>query len=81
MPVTYTCPVCRTTSFNKNDVTNLYCGRCHAFEADLPQRMQALAEGLATLIGPEGFHAVVEDLRIHDPHQASLLLNGLGGGT
>ena len=27
----FTCPVCRMTSFNLNDVANRYCGNCHAF--------------------------------------------------
>lgn len=29
----YACPRCGITSYNPNDLTHRYCGRCHQFEA------------------------------------------------
>lgn len=29
--ISFTCPVCNMTSYNKNDVENQYCGSCHTF--------------------------------------------------
>jgi hypothetical protein len=29
---TFTCPDCRMTSHNPNDVENRYCGHCHQFK-------------------------------------------------
>lgn len=28
----YTCPVCKKTSYNPNDIKHHYCGNCHKFE-------------------------------------------------
>lgn len=30
----YTCPVCKMTSYNPNDIQHRYCGNCHVFERD-----------------------------------------------
>jgi hypothetical protein len=27
----FTCPICRMTSYNENDIYHGYCGNCHAF--------------------------------------------------
>jgi hypothetical protein len=27
----FTCPICRMTSYNPNDIEHGYCGNCHAF--------------------------------------------------
>jgi hypothetical protein len=27
----FTCPYCRTTSWNADDIANRYCGNCHRF--------------------------------------------------
>ena len=35
-PLRITCKVCNRTSFNENDVKNLYCGHCHAFHEPTP---------------------------------------------
>ena len=51
----YTCPVCKMTSYNPNDIQHRYCGNCHRFEArsrdelelrrvELMQRVQAMAD-------------------------------------
>lgn len=32
--VSYTCPVCKMTSYNPNDVKYMYCGNCHTYEED-----------------------------------------------
>lgn len=29
-----TCPLCRFTSYNKNDIEQKYCGRCHWWTSD-----------------------------------------------
>jgi hypothetical protein len=31
---TFTCPDCKMTSPNRNDVENTYCGHCHVFQLD-----------------------------------------------
>ena len=30
----YTCPICQGLSYNRSDIENHYCGRCHVFEND-----------------------------------------------
>lgn len=30
----YTCPRCGAVTWNKNDLANKYCGKCHRFESD-----------------------------------------------
>jgi hypothetical protein len=30
-----TCPVCKMTSYNPNDIAQKYCGNCHKFHSDL----------------------------------------------
>jgi hypothetical protein len=37
-----TCPVCRRTSFNKNDVEQKYCGFCHRFHDEILQSLPQL---------------------------------------
>lgn len=32
--VSYTCPMCKMTSYNPNDVKYMYCGNCHTYEED-----------------------------------------------
>lgn len=36
-----TCHLCGMTSYNPNDVENVYCGNCHRFLKDLPDFCQA----------------------------------------
>jgi hypothetical protein len=31
-PTSFVCPDCKAESFNRNDIVNRYCGRCHAFK-------------------------------------------------
>jgi hypothetical protein len=31
-PKSFVCPDCKAESFNLNDITQRYCGRCHAFK-------------------------------------------------
>lgn len=37
MTESITCPVCRMTSYNPNDVQYGYCGHCHAFTRERNQ--------------------------------------------
>lgn len=36
-PPHFTCPRCGAVSYNRNDITERYCGRCHTFLDDMPQ--------------------------------------------
>ena len=29
--VSITCPECKLTSYNPNDITHMYCGNCHKY--------------------------------------------------
>lgn len=33
--MSFTCPICNMTSYNKNDEINRYCGNCHVFIDDV----------------------------------------------
>jgi hypothetical protein len=33
-PESFVCPVCKSESYNFNDIAEGYCGRCHAFAVD-----------------------------------------------
>lgn len=51
-PTSITCPRCRRTSYNPNDVLYRYCGNCHQFldvpgEADVQAVVQQPQHGLA----------------------------------
>lgn len=36
----FTCPDCKMTSYNPNDVYWNYCGNCHRFIYDVPKRLR-----------------------------------------
>jgi protein-arginine kinase activator protein McsA len=37
--ISITCPSCGMTSYNPNDVSQRYCGNCHAFHDDMKERL------------------------------------------
>ena len=41
----FTCPLCGAVSYNSNDISNRYCGRCHRFVDD-PQTPEELCKSL-----------------------------------
>jgi hypothetical protein len=67
MSASFICPHCGAESFNPNDISELYCGRCHVFVDDASNHrrtdMNELQETVATLIELDEPEALLRTLR------------------
>lgn len=65
-----TCPVCKKTSYNRNDVIHEYCGNCHHYHRDMrisigdgPTKVfQYRKLGTMPSMTKEGFEAGLDEL-------------------
>src|SRR5262249_31628542 len=51
-----TCPFCKMTSHNRNDVENAYCGNCNVFHGEVGRELKAseLEPGTVVVVTKEG---------------------------